>query len=53
MIRNASNLRLGNAQKRVVAESRECIKSNTTNRIPMVSITILISCVLDIAKRIN
>lgn len=28
MIRNASNLRLGAAQKRVVALARECIKTN-------------------------
>jgi hypothetical protein len=33
MIRNASNLRLGTPQKRVVALARDCIKSNTTSKI--------------------
>lgn len=36
-IRKASNMRVGPHQKRVVAESRECIRSNTTQKIPMVS----------------
>jgi hypothetical protein len=36
MIRNGSNLRLGNAQKKVIADCRESIRSNATNRIPMV-----------------
>jgi len=38
MIRNASNLRLGQAQKRVVAMARECIKLNQTNKIASVRI---------------
>jgi len=33
MIRNASNLRVGAMQKRVVFLSRECIKNNTTAKI--------------------
>ena len=38
MIRNASNLRLGGAQKRVVAQARDCIKNNTTSKIAVVII---------------
>jgi len=33
MIRNAANLRLGTAQKRVIAQSREQIRKQTTERI--------------------
>ena len=40
MIKNASNLRLGIAQKKIVAEARESIKTNTTQKMPMVSFTI-------------
>ena len=39
MIKNASNLRLGIAQKKIVAEARESIKTNTTQKMPMVSFT--------------
>ena len=36
MIRNASNLRVGSSQKRVVALARECIRSNTNQNLPMI-----------------
>jgi Bardet-Biedl syndrome 2 protein len=36
MIRNASNLRVGSSQKRVVALARECVRSNTNQNLPMI-----------------
>jgi hypothetical protein len=33
MIRQASNLRIGKAQKKLVADARECIKKQTTDKI--------------------
>ena len=33
MIRNASNLRIGQWQKRIVAEARDCIRKQTTDKI--------------------
>jgi hypothetical protein len=42
LIRNSSNLRLGIAQKRVVAEARECIKNNTLNKLQVVSIYVFL-----------
>ncbi len=41
MIRNASNLRVGAAQKRVVGLARDCIKNNTTGKIAQVRCTVL------------
>lgn len=41
MIRNASNLRVGAAQKRVVGLSRDCIKNNTTSKIAQVSVELV------------
>ncbi len=36
MIRNASNLRVGSAQKRVVALARECIRNNQNQNLAMI-----------------
>lgn len=36
MIRNASNLRVGSSQKRVVALARECIRTNTNQNLPLI-----------------
>ncbi len=36
MIRNASNLRVGSSQKRVVALARECIRNNTNQNLAVI-----------------
>lgn len=50
MIRNASNLRVGAAQKRVVGLSRDCIKNNTTNKIAQVRVNSPLWVFIDIWK---
>ena len=52
MIRNASNLRVGAAQKRVVGLSRDCIKNNTTAKIAQVRF-FFNKCLIDIRERQN
>jgi Bardet-Biedl syndrome 2 protein len=53
MIRNASNLRVGAAQKRVVGLSRDCIKNNTTAKIAQVRFLFFNKCLIDIRERQN